>query len=453
MRRGISGDDDAFAYHSERPLACTTPRESRQPIQLSQSTPTSATTSARRPRRIRGAHIALGSVTAIALGIAGIGGVTAVSAAAPSTTLSVEQIETEIGQAKVDWPAGVEAAAFEVEGVDGATGFAGDTGSRPMASVAKLLFAAVLLDERPLASGEAGPSITLDESDVAHLADGARQGASVLPVAAGDVLTQRQLLEAAMLISASNATMTLADWAWGSHDGYLEAAESWLDEQGIEGIEVADASGLSDRGVATTEGLLELMDAVDARPAVREISGTATATLPRIGQVENTNESLGSAGIDSGKTGNLYAYGRTVLVGATRDVGGAPVRIHVALLGIEPGVDRGAVTAALVDSIAKNLQWLTVLPDDAEVAHYDVPWDVPVWLETTSPIRILHWRGTPVRTAVDAPAAWAPDGAASLELLVGTTSRSVPLAQSGVPSEPSLDWRLQHAAEVLAGQL
>lgn len=378
---------------------------------------------------------------------------TVASAAAPSTTLSVEQIPTEIGRAEVDWPAGVAAAAFEVEGVEGAIGFAGDTGSRPMASVAKLLFAAVLLDARPLAPGETGPSITLDESDVAHLVDGARQGASVLPVAAGDVLTQRQLLEAAMVISASNATMTLADWAWGSHDGYISAAEAWLDERGIDGIEVADASGLSDRGVATTEGLLELMDAVDARPAVREISGTATADLPRIGRVENTNESLGSAGIDSGKTGNLYAHGRTVLVGATREVGGTPMRIRVALLGMDPGVDRGAVTAALVDSVAANLQWLTVLPAEAAVARYDVPWGAPVRLETTSPIRILHWRGTPVRTAVDAPPAWAPGAAASLELLVGATSRSVPLAQSGVPSEPSLDWRLQQAAEVLLRRL
>ncbi|WP_306233742.1 hypothetical protein [Agrococcus beijingensis] len=388
----------------------------------------------------------------MALGVAGVGAVTVASAAPPSATLSVEQIETEIGQATVDWPAGVAAAAFEVEGIEGATGFAGDTGSRPMASVAKLLFAAVLLDARPLAPGEAGPSITLSERDVAHLAAGVRQGASVLPVAVGDVLTQRQLLEAAMLISASNATMTLADWAWGSHDGYLAAAGAWLDEQGIVGLEVADATGLSARGVATTAGLLDLMDAVDARPALREISGTATATLPRIGLIENTNEALGSAGIDSGKTGNLYAHGRTVLVSATRVVGGTPVRVRVALLGIQPGVDRGAVTAALVDSVATNLQWLTVLPADAEVAH-DVPWGAPVELETTSAIHILHWRGTPVRVAVHAPAAWDPDAAASLDLQVGDTSRSVALAPSGAPTEPSLDWRLQRAAEALAKRL
>src|SRR5690606_14001780 len=109
----------------------------------------------------------------------------------------------------IAWPAGIEAAGFEVEGVAGAAGATGDPAARPMASIAKLLFALVLLDARPLAAGEQGPSIVLDDGDVAHLAAGVRDGATVLPVAAGDVLTQRQLLEAAMLMSASNATVTL----------------------------------------------------------------------------------------------------------------------------------------------------------------------------------------------------------------------------------------------------
>ena len=69
----------------------------------------------------------------------------------------------------------------------------------------------------------------------------------MLPVAAGDVLTQRQLLEAALLKSAANATMTLADWAFGGAEGYVAAAERWLEERGIDGITVADVHWICER--------------------------------------------------------------------------------------------------------------------------------------------------------------------------------------------------------------
>ncbi|QUW18163.1 hypothetical protein [Agrococcus sp. Marseille-Q4369] len=399
---------------------------------------------ARRRRMKQDPRIAVAALAAAVIAIAGVGGTAVASAVPPTAPLSVADVHPEVGAAEVDWPAGVAAAAFRVEGVDGAVGSAGEAGPLPMASIAKLLFGLVLLDAQPLAAGEEGASITLDDSDVAHLVDGVRDGASVLPVAVGDVLTQRQLLEAAMLMSASNAAMTLADWAFGSHDGYLAAAERYLAERGIEGIQVADASGLSDRGVASAAGLLQLMGAADREPALLEITGTATTTLPRVGQVSNTNEALGRAGIDSGKTGNLHAHGRTVLAGATRTVDGAPVRIHVALLGIQPGVDRGAAAAALVDSVVANVHWLTVLPAGAAVAQYDVPWDDPVALTTTSPIRFLHWRGATVTVTVDAPPEWRSEGAAALRVDSSATSWALEAARQ--PSEPSPSWRLQQAA-------
>lgn len=437
--------DEESSLHTAHPRTSTTPPTITAPTSTAPADPTAR---GRRPRRGPAARAALAAVAAITMAIGCVGGA-AVASAAPAVTLSVDDIELEVGEADVAWSEGVAAAAFEVEGVEGAAGAAGDRSARPMASVAKLLFAAVLLEARPLESGAPGPSIELDDRDVAHLSEGVRRGASVLPVAAGDVLTQRQLLEAALLMSAANATTTLADWAFGSQEGYIAAAERWLDERGIEGITVADSSGLSARGTATTTGLLELMGAVDEQPVVREISGMTSTTLPRVGAVENTNEALGSAGVDSGKTGNLYAHGRTVLVGATREVDGVRVRIHVALLGIQPHVDRGAATAALVDSVVANLELLSVLPAATPVAQYDVPWGRPIALETTTPVRFLHWRGTPVRVTVDASQEWDADASARLAVAVGETVRTVPLEATGAPPAPSLEARLQHVADVL----
>jgi D-alanyl-D-alanine carboxypeptidase len=64
----------------------------------------------------------------------------------------------------------------------------------PIASVAKVMTAYVVLRNHPLAQGEDGPTISLTEADVADTERSRRQQESIVPVAAGEEKTERHAL-------------------------------------------------------------------------------------------------------------------------------------------------------------------------------------------------------------------------------------------------------------------
>src|SRR6185436_1007442 len=69
----------------------------------------------------------------------------------------------------------------------------------PIASVAKVMTAYLVLRDHPLEPGEDGPIITLSAADVADTYRRAAQQESIVPVAAGEQLTERQALQALLL--------------------------------------------------------------------------------------------------------------------------------------------------------------------------------------------------------------------------------------------------------------
>ena len=68
----------------------------------------------------------------------------------------------------------------------------------------------LVLRDHPLRLGQDGPTITLTDSDVADTDRRRRQQESVVPIAAGEQLTERQALEALLLPSANNIAAVLA---------------------------------------------------------------------------------------------------------------------------------------------------------------------------------------------------------------------------------------------------
>src|SRR5207244_8268088 len=88
----------------------------------------------------------------------------------------------------------------------------------PIASVAKVMTAYLVLRDHPLRPGEDGPTITLTAADVADTDHRAGQHQSVVPVATGERLTELQALQALLLPSANNIAAVLADWDGGSTD-------------------------------------------------------------------------------------------------------------------------------------------------------------------------------------------------------------------------------------------
>jgi D-alanyl-D-alanine carboxypeptidase (penicillin-binding protein 5/6) len=70
--------------------------------------------------------------------------------------------------------------------------------------MAKIITALVLLQASPLALNEEGKSFTITAEDVAIYNDYVKKSGSVLPVKVGDVMTEKQALQALLIGSANN---------------------------------------------------------------------------------------------------------------------------------------------------------------------------------------------------------------------------------------------------------
>src|SRR5262249_38118852 len=118
----------------------------------------------------------------------------------------------------IAWPAsGVSAAG--ISGI-GALRGPGATRSVPSASVAKVMTAYIILRDHPLAAGEPGPAVVVQPGEAAAYAVQRRNGDSLVPVTAGEHLTERQALEALLLPSADNMAWILARWDAGSRAAF-----------------------------------------------------------------------------------------------------------------------------------------------------------------------------------------------------------------------------------------
>src|ERR1700749_3044730 len=87
------------------------------------------------------------------------------------------------------WPAAGQAAF--VEGGQTEIHAGPRQHAAPIASVAKVMTAYLVLRDHPLGVGEDGPTIPLTDADVADTERRSRQRESVVPIVAGEELTER----------------------------------------------------------------------------------------------------------------------------------------------------------------------------------------------------------------------------------------------------------------------
>jgi len=92
----------------------------------------------------------------------------------------------------------------------------------PTASLAKMMTALIVLKKYPLSEGENGPSYTITSQDVQIYDNEVKQGDSVVRVAAGETLTERQMLEALLMPSGDNIAVMLANWTYGSVPKFVD---------------------------------------------------------------------------------------------------------------------------------------------------------------------------------------------------------------------------------------
>jgi serine-type D-Ala-D-Ala carboxypeptidase (penicillin-binding protein 5/6) len=224
-----------------------------------------------------------------------------------------------------------------------------------IASVAKVMTAYLVLRDHPLRPGEDGPTITLADADVADTDRRRGQQESVVPVVAGEQLTERQALQALLLPSANNIAAVLARWDAGSVPRFVAEMNAAARSLGMTHTRYTDPSGYDDATVSTAADQVRLVDRAMRLPVFASIVATESATLPVAGTVHNTNTLLGHDGFVGVKTGSDAAAGGCFAFRAIRWVDGRRTTITGVVLG-QPGHDRiGAGLAAaelMVDGIA-----------------------------------------------------------------------------------------------------
>jgi serine-type D-Ala-D-Ala carboxypeptidase (penicillin-binding protein 5/6) len=244
----------------------------------------------------------------------------------------------------VAWPAYGESAA-DISGVGLVPGPRA-TRPVPIASVAKVMTAYVVLRDHPLSAGASGPLITVLPQEAAAYASQVRNGDSLVPVAAGETITERQALEALLLPSADNMAWILARWDAGSQAAFVARMNATARQLGMTATTYTDPSGLRDSTTSTADDQARLGAAAMRLPALAAVVAMRTADIPVAGVVRNLNTLLGHDGISGLKTGSTDAAGGCALLAAWRRAGSHQALIIAATLG-QPGTMQSILPNAL----------------------------------------------------------------------------------------------------------
>ena len=234
--------------------------------------------------------------------------------------------------------------------------------SAPIASVAKVMAAYLVLRDHPLRPGENGPTITLSDTDVADTDRRRGHEESVVSIVAGEQLTELQALQALLLPSANNIAAVLARWDAGSADRFVTRMNATARSLGMTDTRYTDPSGYDDATVSTAADQMRVVDRAMRVPVFATIVATPSATLPVAGTVHNTNTLLGQNGFVGVKTGSDDAAGGCFAFRAIRWIDGRWTTITGVVLG-QPGHDRIAAGLAAADAIVDRITGHRATPD------------------------------------------------------------------------------------------
>ncbi len=355
------------------------------------------------------------------------------------------------GSDALPWPSSGEAAVL-IQGVTSVRS-SGPQTPVPIASLAKMMTALVILRDHPLQGQDAGPVLTVTPADMAvYAADLAQQG-SVLQVTAGEMLTERQALEALLIPSADNIATMLADWDAGGVTAFLAKMSASALAMGLHHTTYTDPSGLASSTVSTARDQLVVAAAAMSNPVLAGIVAMPSATFPLAGVKANINHDVGQFGVVGVKTGSDSAAQGCWAFAAARTVAGSPHAVFGVVLGIHAtaaGLVVPALAAGLLlaDAIPNTVKVMTAIPKGTVVGYIHAPWRSPIAVRTSGALRGVLEAGQRVTLRLVLPA---PDGTTVGKGKLGTLSMpllnsvsNTSLVSDDAASGPSLVWRLLH---------
>jgi len=352
------------------------------------------------------------------------------------------------------WPDQGEAAAG-VEGV-GLIGLHGSARPTPIASVAKVMTAYLVLRDHPLGSAGNGPMLTVSPADVGVYRGDLAAGQSVVAVRAGEQLTERQALEGLLLPSGNNLATLLAGWDAGSDAAFVAKMNARARALDLARTHYADASGVQGGTVSSAGDQVRLAILALEVPAFAQIVAMPEATLPVAGRQYNVDGLLGRDGIVGVKTGSTSQAGGCFVFAAHEPLGGRTVTVVGAVLHqlatrAQPSIIEGAFHASttLLASISRDVVRLKVVRRGTTLAWVKAPWADPVAVRAAATVSLLGWPGLPIHAATatarhPATPLHAGQSIGTEVVTAGSQRAEVGLVTARSLPQASLGWRLTH---------
>jgi hypothetical protein len=387
-----------------------------------------------------------------------------------------------------------------------ALGYASQSGPEtpvPIASLTKMANAVVILRDHPVAPGADGPLITITPDDVSQYHVDLANDESNIPILAGEVLSERQMLEALLTQSANDIAYSLAVWDAGSEPAFVAKMNALAAALGATHTHYVDSSGYLPQSMSTAADCLRVAAAGMAIPTFAEVVGMSTVSLPLVGTAHNIVTEIGTDGVIGVKSGFTSQAMGCMVLAAMVTVEGRSVLVLAGALGQQvpppvapkpptttapsaspttapppttppppttapttttttvpdndleiqfPLLYTGPVVEKLLDASEKAIVPVTVTTPGQPVATAAVTWGGRTdrtQLITSAGAWLLGWPGQRVTTgtklAVVPSGATAGRRVGAAGFVLGSQIQLVPVELGGTLPEPSWWWRLIHA--------
>ena len=347
------------------------------------------------------------------------------------------------------WPPTGE-AALSVQGL-GPLGHVRETQPAPIAGLAGVLTAYVVLKDHPISpGGDSGPTISVTPQTLSAYQSGSVAGEPEVTVTAGETLTELDALEGLLVGSGNDMATLLADWDAGTTSAFIAKMDLTAGALGLGHTHVTDPSGADPGTVSTPSDLIRLGEAAMEIPVFKQIVSLGETTLPSAGLRYNPNFDLGRDGIVGIAAGSDTATNGCYLFAAQKTVNGQTVTLYGAVLGQSGpnGPNTAAVDAgdALVRAALPAINAVPVFPARHVVGELSAPWGASAPVMVAEPVTVIGWPGlsVPVTARLNTFSVPLVAGAeiGVLQVRQGSHVTTATL-KSGAPlSGPSASWRL-----------
>ncbi|MFJ3672179.1 serine hydrolase [Streptomyces sp. NPDC090106] len=320
----------------------------------------------------------------------------------PTPTLKLTAADTyafDGGKVDIPWPADGQ-AALDVQGI-GTFGSSGDQKPVPIASVAKVMTAYVILRDHELKSGAAGPKIKIDQT-AEDQSDAGQE--STVDVTAGDTISQREAVESILIASANNVARLLARWDAGSEKAFVEKMNAAAEDLGMKNTTYTDPSGLNDTTVSTAVDQVKLAKKAMEFPAFREVAAMMSYDDYKGVNHSNWNQLVGKNDVVGIKTGTTSSALGNLVFAAKKDAGGETKTIVGAVLrqpagGVDNTILSAALTAGddLIRAAQDALTSATIIKKGEVVGYVDDGLGNHTAVVATKDVTAVGWSGLTVK--------------------------------------------------------